>query len=56
MTDNIIDFDSGKLAFVHKRKEAKVDELRAAFRAARGEKESRAARRRAAKQQKPKLK
>jgi hypothetical protein len=56
MADNIIDFELGKHTHAHKRKEAKVDELRSAFRAARGEKETRAARRRAAKQQKPRLK
>ncbi len=50
MNDNIIDFDSKKQPHVHKRKEAKVDELRSAFRAARGEVETRASRRRAAKQ------
>jgi hypothetical protein len=52
MNDNIIDFDSSKQPHVHKRKEAKVDELRSAFRAARGETDTRAARRRAAKQRK----
>ena len=52
MNDNVINFDTGKQPHVHKRKEAKVDALRTAFRAARGETDNRAARRRAAKLQK----
>lgn len=37
MPDKVIDFDSRKHAHVFKRKEAKVDALRQAFRLARGE-------------------
>jgi len=47
---DILDFERGREAHQHKRKEAKVDALRDAFRAARSEQsakdESRAARRR----------
>ena len=37
MTDNIVDFQSSKEPHVLKRKEAKVDALRDAFKAARAE-------------------
>lgn len=50
MNDNVIDFDSTKQTHIYTRKEAKLEKLRSAFRAARGEVDSRAARRRAAKQ------
>jgi hypothetical protein len=39
MVDNIVDFDSRKQSHLSKRKEAKVDALRQAFREARGEPE-----------------
>jgi hypothetical protein len=56
MNDNIIDFEREKQPHLHKQKEAKVDKLRSAFRAARGEVETRASRRRAAKQGKTSFK
>ena len=37
MEDNIVDFDSRKQSHLLKRKEARVDALRQAFRQARGE-------------------
>ncbi|MCH7816215.1 MAG: hypothetical protein IIC60_06565 [Proteobacteria bacterium] len=37
MVDNIVDFESKKQSHLTKRKEAKVDALRRAFRLARGE-------------------
>lgn len=37
MTDNVLDFESRKQAQLLKRKDARVDELRKAFRLARGE-------------------
>ena len=40
MTDNIVDFQSQKEGHQHKRKEAKVDAIRKAFRLARGEPQS----------------
>lgn len=40
MTDNIVDFRSQKDGRQHKRKEAKVDAIRKAFRLARGESQS----------------
>ena len=40
MTDKIVDFQSGKESHLHKRKEAKVDAMRRAFRLARGEDKS----------------
>ncbi|MEQ8407075.1 MAG: hypothetical protein RKH07_02225 [Gammaproteobacteria bacterium] len=48
MTDKIVDIDSKRAAHTEKRKQAKVESLREAFRAARGEPDpnSRASRRR----------
>ena len=40
MTDNVVDFDSEKHKHQSKRKEAKVDAIRNAFRQARGESDS----------------
>jgi hypothetical protein len=37
MNDKVIDFQAGKENQLHKRKEAKLDEMRLAFRLARGE-------------------
>jgi hypothetical protein len=37
MSDKIVDFQAGKENQLHKRKEAKLDEMREAFRSARGE-------------------
>lgn len=37
VSTKVIDFESQKQAHLHKRKEAKVDQLRQAFRLARGE-------------------
>jgi hypothetical protein len=37
MSDKIVDFQAGKENQLHKRKEAKLDEMRQAFRVARGE-------------------
>jgi len=37
MNDKVIDFQAGKENQLHKRKEAKLDEMRQAFRLARGE-------------------
>jgi hypothetical protein len=36
----VVDFETGKVEHLHKRKEAKVDALRTAFRLARGDKGS----------------
>lgn len=38
MSDNVVDFESKKQDQLNKRKEAKVDSLRRAFRLARGDK------------------
>jgi hypothetical protein len=37
MNDKIIDFQAGKESQLHKRKEAKIDAMRQAFRLSRGE-------------------
>jgi|TARA_B110000967_G_scaffold192310_1_gene218835 hypothetical protein len=37
MSDKVVDFQAGKENQLHKRKEAKLDEMRQAFRLARGE-------------------
>ena len=37
MNDKVVDFQAGKENQLHKRKEAKLDEMRHAFRLARGE-------------------
>ncbi|MFT7471459.1 MAG: hypothetical protein ACI8XU_001355 [Kiritimatiellia bacterium] len=37
MNDKVVDFQAGKENQLHKRKEAKLDEMRQAFRLARGE-------------------
>jgi len=37
MNDKVVDFQAGKENQLHKRKEAKLDEMRQAFRVARGE-------------------
>ncbi|MBL4581163.1 MAG: hypothetical protein JKY29_05035 [Gammaproteobacteria bacterium] len=37
MNDKVVDFQAGKEIQLHKRKEAKLDEMRQAFRVARGE-------------------
>jgi hypothetical protein len=37
MSDNVVDFESCKQNHLHKRKEAKVDAIKRAFRVARGE-------------------
>ena len=37
MSEKIVDFQAGKENQLHKRKEAKLDEMRQAFRLARGE-------------------
>ena len=37
MNDKVVDFEAGKENQLHKRKEAKLDEMRQAFRVARGE-------------------
>lgn len=37
MTDKVVDFESGKQVHVEKRKEARIEALRRAFRLARGE-------------------
>ncbi len=37
MNDKVVDFQAGKESQLHKRKEAKLDEMRQAFRLARGE-------------------
>lgn len=37
MNDKVVDFQAGKESQLHKRKEAKVDAMRQAFRLARGE-------------------
>lgn len=39
MNDKVIDFQAGKDSQLHKRKEAKLDTMRQAFRLARGESE-----------------
>ena len=36
-SDKVVDFEAGKLEHLHKRKEAKVESLRQAFRLARGD-------------------
>jgi|TARA_B110000914_G_scaffold38846_1_gene32172 hypothetical protein len=43
MSDKIVDFQAGKENQRHKRKEAKLDEIRQAFRLARGEADKAAA-------------
>lgn len=43
MSDKIVDFQAGKENQLHKRKEAKLDEMRQAFRLARGEADKAAA-------------
>ena len=37
MNDKVVNFQAGKESQLHKRKEAKLDEMRQAFRLARGE-------------------
>ncbi|MFP6826981.1 MAG: hypothetical protein VB962_12020 [Pseudohongiellaceae bacterium] len=37
MSDNVVDFETSKHSHLHKRKEAKVDAIKRAFRNARGE-------------------
>ena len=49
MTNEVVDFENEKLNHLHKRKEAKVDALRRAFRLARGETDASKARKKAKK-------
>ena len=37
MSDNVVDFETSKQSHLHRRKEAKVDAIKRAFRNARGE-------------------
>ena len=49
MNDKVFDFQAGKESQLHKRKEAKLDEMRQAFRLARGEADKAASKSRSSK-------
>ena len=49
MNDKVVDFQAGKENQLHKRKEAKLDEMRQAFRLARGEADKAASKSRSSK-------